>query len=55
MPITKGLTIENVNLDDEREMDALVNQIFTSGLQRVRAEATNCAGGASSIQTAIFW
>jgi len=38
MPITKRLTIENVNLDDESEMDALVDQMFTAGLERVRAE-----------------
>lgn len=38
MPVTKRLTIENVNLDDEQEMDALVDQMFSAGLQRVRAE-----------------
>ena len=38
MPITKRLTIENVNLDDEQEMDALVDQMFSIGLERVRAE-----------------
>ena len=38
MPVTKRLTIENVNLDDEREMDALVDQMFTVGLARVKAE-----------------
>jgi hypothetical protein len=38
MPVTKRLTIENVDLDDEREMDALVDQMFTAGLERVRAE-----------------
>jgi hypothetical protein len=38
MPVTKRLTIENVNLDDEREMDALVDQMFTVGLARVNAE-----------------
>jgi hypothetical protein len=38
MPITKRLTIENVNLDDELEMDALVDQMFTTGLERVKAE-----------------
>jgi hypothetical protein len=27
-----------VNLDDEREMDALVDQMFTAGLERVKAE-----------------
>ena len=34
----KRFTIENVNLDDEREMDALVDQMFTAGLARVKAE-----------------
>jgi hypothetical protein len=38
MAVTKRLTIENVNLDDEREMDALVDQMFTAGLARVKAE-----------------
>jgi hypothetical protein len=39
MAVTKRrLTIENVNLDDDREMDALVDQMFTAGLARVKAE-----------------
>ncbi len=38
MPVTKRLTIENVSLDDEREMDAFVDQMFTVGLERVQAE-----------------
>jgi len=38
MPVTKRLTIENVNLDDDSEMDALVDQMFTVGLGRVKAE-----------------
>jgi hypothetical protein len=38
MPATKRLTIENVNLDDEREMDAFVDQVLTAGAERVRAE-----------------
>ena len=38
MPVAKRLTIENVNLDDEREMEALVGQMFTAGLARVKAE-----------------
>ena len=37
-PVTKRLTIENVNLDDEREMDAFVDQVLTDGMERVRAE-----------------
>jgi len=38
MAITKRLTIESVNLGDQREMDALVDQMFTAGLARVKAE-----------------
>jgi hypothetical protein len=38
MPVTKRLTIENVNLDDEREMDAFVDQVLTAGIERVREE-----------------
>jgi hypothetical protein len=38
MPITKRLTIENVNLDDERELDAFDDQVLAAGLERVRAE-----------------
>jgi hypothetical protein len=38
MPITKRLTIENVNLDDERELDAFDDQVISAGLERVRAE-----------------
>ena len=38
MPVTNRLTIENVDLDDECEMDALVDQMFTAGLARVKAE-----------------
>jgi len=38
MPIAKRLTIENVDLDDEREMDALHDQMITAGMERVRAE-----------------
>ncbi len=38
MPIAKRLTIENVNLDDEQEMDAFDEQVIAAGLARVRAE-----------------
>lgn len=38
MPVTKRLTIENVNLDDDAELDAFDDQIFTAGLERVRTE-----------------
>ena len=39
MPIAKRLTIENVNLDDQREMDAFADQVITAGMERVRAES----------------
>ena len=39
MPLTKRLTIETVDLDDEDEMDEFDNQIITAGLQKVRAES----------------
>ncbi len=38
MHIAKRLTIDNVNLDNEREMDAFDDQVLTAGIQRVRAE-----------------
>src|SRR5260370_42300649 len=38
MSITRRITIENVNLDDERETDAFMEQMFAEGLERVRAE-----------------
>lgn len=38
MPITKRLTIENVNLDDYAELDVFDDQVITAGLERVRAE-----------------
>jgi hypothetical protein len=38
MPTTKPLTIENVNLDDEREMDEFDRQVITAGMERVRVE-----------------
>ena len=38
MPITKRLTIENVDLDDDAEIDAFDEQIMAIGLERVRAE-----------------
>jgi hypothetical protein len=38
MPIAKRLTIESVNLDDEREVDAFDDQVITAGMERVRAE-----------------
>ena len=38
MPIAKRLTIENVNLDDECEMDAFDDQVLTAGMERVQAE-----------------
>ena len=38
MPTAKRLTIENVNLDDDREMDAFDGQVIDAGMERVRAE-----------------
>lgn len=38
MPIAKRLTIESVNLDDERDVDAFDDQVITAGMERVRAE-----------------
>jgi len=39
MPIAERLTIENVNLDDAREMDAF------AGMERVRAEGDELRKG----------
>jgi len=36
MPTTKRLTIENVNLDDDRELDAFDDQAINAGLERAR-------------------
>ena len=38
MPTTRRLTIDNVYLDDQSEMDAFDDQVITAGLKRVRAE-----------------
>ena len=38
MRTAKRLAIENVNLDDEREMDAFFDQVIDAGIERVRAE-----------------
>jgi hypothetical protein len=38
MSITKRLTIENVDFDDDAELDAFDDQVITAGLERVRAE-----------------
>src|SRR5258708_3781761 len=38
VPITKRLTLDNVDLDDQSEMDALDDQMFEAGMKRVRAE-----------------
>ncbi len=38
MPITKRLTLDNVDLDDQSELDALDDQMFAAGMKRVRAE-----------------
>jgi hypothetical protein len=41
MPTTKHLTIENVNLDDDADLDAFDDQVITAGLERVGAEGDN--------------
>ena len=38
MPTAKQLTIETVNLNDEREMDEFDRQVIAAGMERVRAE-----------------
>lgn len=38
MPIAKRLTIDNVDLDDRREMDAFDDQVIGAGMERVRSE-----------------
>ena len=38
MRTAKRLTIETVNLDDQREMDAFDEQMIEAGLERIRAE-----------------
>jgi hypothetical protein len=38
MRTAKRLTIDTANLDDEREMDALDEQMIEAGLERIRAE-----------------
>jgi hypothetical protein len=38
MPVTKHLSIENVDLDDERQMDAFLDRVLAAGTERVRAE-----------------
>ena len=39
MPVTKRLTIETVNFDDDDEMDEFWDQVTTEGLEKVRAES----------------
>jgi hypothetical protein len=38
MPIAKRLTIDSVDLDDRREMDAFDDQVIGAGMERVRSE-----------------
>ena len=38
MPTAKQLTIETVNLDDDREVDEFDRQVIAAGMERVRAE-----------------
>jgi hypothetical protein len=37
MPISKRRTIENMDLDDEREVDAFDDRVITAGMEGVRA------------------
>jgi hypothetical protein len=53
MPITKRLTTENINLDDDAELDAFDDQVITAGLERVRAEGDDSAVEASSMHRAM--
>jgi hypothetical protein len=39
MPVTKRLTIETENLDDEDEMDEFWDQVMAAGMEKVRAES----------------
>ncbi len=39
MPITKRLTIETVDLDDEDEMDEFWDQVMAANMEKVRAES----------------
>jgi hypothetical protein len=38
MPTAKQLTIQTINLDDDREMDEFDRQVIAAGMGRVRAE-----------------
>ena len=38
MPTTKRLTLEDVNFHDAAEMDAFLEQVIASGMERVHAE-----------------
>ena len=38
MPTTKPLMIDNVDLDDEREMDEFDRQVIAVGMERVQSE-----------------
>jgi hypothetical protein len=38
MPTTKQLTIDSVNLEDQREVDAFDAHVIAIGMERVRAE-----------------
>jgi hypothetical protein len=38
LPTAKQLTIETVNLDDDREVDEFDRQVIDAGMERVRGE-----------------
>jgi hypothetical protein len=48
MPTVKQLTIETVNLDDDREMDEFDRQVIAAGMERVRAEIRGIAAEGSA-------
>jgi hypothetical protein len=39
MSVTKRRTIEDVDLNNPRELDAFMQEMFTEGMARVRAES----------------
>jgi hypothetical protein len=39
MPVTKHLTLETVDFDDRKEVDAFLGQVMAEGIRRVRAES----------------
>jgi hypothetical protein len=44
MPVAKRLTVDNIELDDQREMDAFDDQVIGAGMERIRAEGHELRG-----------